>query len=113
MNVIGARINELRKAVGGKVGDQTTKEVCIHKFKPYPWDFMLIPKDRNVGAKAVEIGTAICKNEKIGYSQDKRYTARQSIIANNGDTVITSIDSAYSSFSLLDMRSTHINGFRK
>lgn len=85
MNVIGARINELGKVVGGKVGDQTLREVCVHKFEPYPWDFMLIPKDRNIGAKAVEIGTAICKNENIGYGQPDRYTARQSIIANNGD----------------------------
>ena len=35
--VVGARINEKGHVVGGKAGDQTGKEICVHKYYNYPW----------------------------------------------------------------------------
>lgn len=39
--LVGARINEKGKATGGKKGDQTGKEICIHPYYNYPWKYVL------------------------------------------------------------------------
>ena len=39
----GARIDERGKASGGQGGDQTGREVCIHAYYNYPWDWCLRP----------------------------------------------------------------------
>lgn len=38
---VEASINELGKAVGGRTGDQTGKEILIRKYRNYPWDCVL------------------------------------------------------------------------
>lgn len=35
--VVGARLNEYGHVTGGKSGDQTGKEICIHPYYNYPW----------------------------------------------------------------------------
>ena len=36
-----ASVNELGKATGGKVGDQTGKEILVRSYHDYPWDCVL------------------------------------------------------------------------
>lgn len=38
---VEASINELGKAVGGKTGDQTGREILIRSYRNYPWDYVL------------------------------------------------------------------------
>lgn len=38
---VEASINELGKAVGGKTGDQTGREILIRKYRNYPWTDVL------------------------------------------------------------------------
>lgn len=52
---VEASINELGKAVGGKFGDQTGKEILIRKYRNYPWDCVL----RYVGTTKDEPKTGI------------------------------------------------------
>lgn len=54
----GARIDERGKASGGKGGDQTGQEVCVHSYYNYPWDYCLRPPQ-------VEIGDDIVTDQDI------------------------------------------------
>lgn len=68
--------DENGKAIKGKAGDQTGKEVRIDKYYAGGWEFLLRCKDKQkaeVMAKACEAG---CGNENIGYAQDQRNTLR-------------------------------------
>lgn len=48
----GARINEKGTATGGTPGDQTGKEICVHDYYNYPWDYVLrIPASSSEGEK--------------------------------------------------------------
>lgn len=45
----GARIDENGRASGGRGGDQTGKEVCVHAYYDYPWNHVLRPPDVELG----------------------------------------------------------------
>ena len=45
----GARIDEHGRASGGRGGDQTGKEVCVHDYYDYPWNHVLRPPDVEIG----------------------------------------------------------------
>ena len=74
----GARIDERGKASGGKGGDQTGQEVCVHNYYNYPWDYCLRPPQVEIGDDIVtdqdiqRIALAVWnyKNEKVNGGND-------------------------------------------
>lgn len=77
-----ASIDERRKVSGGKVGDQTGKEICIRNWYKKPWNVMLICIDEKIADKAADYMEAICKNDHYGYDQSQRTTGYESIKKN-------------------------------
>ena len=75
IKVGGARINEKGKVSGGKDGDQTLKEVCVHNWYDGKWTDVLRPVNPEVGKNMAIVMKAICENNMIGYDQPKRNTA--------------------------------------
>lgn len=69
-----ARIDERGKVSGGKVGDQTGKEVSTQNWYHHSKRWVVIrakdPVQREKIAKAMEMA---CANNKIGYDQTNRY----------------------------------------
>ena len=71
---VGASINEQGKAVGGKTGDQTGREIRIHNYYNYPWDSVWrYPESENrksltqaQSTKANSSKTYFCKDFKNG-----------------------------------------------
>lgn len=39
--IVHASINENRKITGGKIGDQTGKEICVRSYYNHPWTYVL------------------------------------------------------------------------
>ena len=74
IEVGSARIDENGNAVGGRAGDQTTREVATEPYYSHRLGWvMLRPKDKEVARK---IGLAMieaCLNNNIGYDQSGRY----------------------------------------
>lgn len=77
-----ASIDEHGKISGGKVGDQTGKEICIRDWYKKPWNVMLICTDEKIADKAADYMEAICKNDHYGYDQSQRTTGYESIEKN-------------------------------
>lgn len=77
-----ASIDERGKISGGKVGDQTGKEICIRDWYKKPWNVMLICTDTKIADKAANYMEAICKNKNYGYDQSQRTTGYESIKKN-------------------------------
>lgn len=77
-----ASIDENGRVSGGKVGDQTKKEICIRNWYKKPWNVMLICKDKKIADKAADYMEAICKNKNYGYDQSQRTTGYESIEEN-------------------------------
>ncbi len=80
-----ASIDEKGKATGGKVGDQTGKEICIRGWYPHnpPWNVYLVCTDQTIAKKAAEINEQICKDPNYGYDQLQRLTGYNAILKNN------------------------------
>lgn len=71
-----ATSDERGKLTGGKVGDQTGKEVCISKYSYSKrknaynnWKFVARAKNKKDRKEIAKIMIDICKNDKIGYNQ--------------------------------------------
>lgn len=77
-----ASIDENGKVSGGKVGDQTGKEICIRNWYKKPWNVMLICTDEKIADKAADYMEAICKDDSYGYDKSQRTTGYQSIKKN-------------------------------
>lgn len=79
-----ASIDENGEIAGGKVGDQTGREICTrdwYKHK-YGWNVVLKCTDKTLIKKAVKIMEQICADPDYGYDQDQRLTAYNAIKAN-------------------------------
>ena len=76
MRIGHSSCTENRGSVGGKAGDQTTKEVCIREYYSNNWDCMLRPKDPVKAETMARECEKACLNENVGYSQDTRNTLR-------------------------------------
>lgn len=71
--VSGARIDEHGNASGGKAGDQTKQELCVHSLASSgSWTYILRPP-RNA-AIIVKAAYATAANDHIGYDQSQRTT---------------------------------------
>jgi len=79
-----ASIDENGKATGGKVGDQTGKEVCIREWYSKPWNVYLECIDPELADKAANIMECICADNNYGYDQSERLTGYNAIVANKG-----------------------------
>ena len=75
IKVGGARINERGKVSGGRAGDQTKKEVCVHSWYDGKWTDVLRPVHPQIGKNMAIVMKAICDNNMIGYDQPYRNTA--------------------------------------
>lgn len=66
-----ARINENNKALGGKPGDQTGKEVCEQPFYIHEkgW-YGFAPISSEHGRRLAQVMRDLCNNPRVGYSQD-------------------------------------------
>lgn len=84
MGKIGhASIDENGGIAGGKVGDQTNKEICIREWYSKPWNIYLECTDKELANKAVSIMEQICGNRNYGYDQSQRTTGYVNIVKNN------------------------------
>lgn len=75
MNIVigSARIDENGKAVGGKAGDQTGREVCTEKYymSGKGW-YVFRPKNVTVANAIADAMICACQNDNIGYDQGER-----------------------------------------
>lgn len=67
--------DERRKLRGGKAGDQTGQEVTIREWYSRPWNVVLHWKDPIMAERCATAMERGCRNDRIGYNQDKRNTA--------------------------------------
>jgi len=77
-----ASIDENGRIAGGKVGDQTGREVCTRRWYSKPWNVMLICTDKAIAKKAAQLMRDACANNGIGYDQSQRTTAYTSALRN-------------------------------
>ncbi|MDF2538006.1 MAG: cell surface protein [Herbinix sp.] len=82
-----ASIDENGKIVGGNIGDQTGKEICIRNWYSKPWNVYLECTDPVIADKATSFMEQICADPNYGYDQSQRITGYNSIKANGGKVV--------------------------
>lgn len=78
-----ASIDENGKLSGGKVGDQTGREICTLNWYNRPWNVYLECKDAKIAKKAASFMNQICLNNNYGYDQSQRITGYNAIVKNN------------------------------
>lgn len=83
MKIIHAVTDENGNAKGGRIGDQTGKEIRQADWykRSGGWSQYIEPLDANLANRAVIIAKAIC-NGNYGYSQSNRWTGYDSICRN-------------------------------
>jgi len=74
-----ASIDENGNIAGGKVGDQTGRELCIRSWYDKPFNVYLECNDAKLAEKAAKLMEQICANQNFGYDQDQRLTGYNSI----------------------------------
>lgn len=77
-----------KSTIYGTVGDQTGKEVHIRGWYNKGWDCVLRPVDPEVAEKSARLCEAVCRNDKVGYSQSSsnvtgRNSLRRQLIEND------------------------------
>lgn len=72
-----ASIGENGKAIGGKPGDQTGKEVKVANYYDFGQDKCIRFKEVTYGRRAGAYAKKLAKNENIGYNQNQRATLFQ------------------------------------
>ncbi len=84
IKIVHAKMNELRTTTGGKVGDQTGKEISSEPFYLNDSKYLLICRDPAMAARALSFMVQIAENNAFGYSQDsgERWSGYKSIVAN-------------------------------
>lgn len=79
-----ASIDENGRIAGGKVGDQTGKEICVRQWYSKPWNIYLECTDEKLADRAAHIMECICYDNNYGYDQNQRLTGYNDIIKNGG-----------------------------
>ncbi len=77
-----ASIDENNKATGGKIGDQTGKEICIRTWYNKGWDYYIECTDAELAEKAATIMEQVCSDKNFGYDQNQRLTGYNAIVKN-------------------------------
>ena len=70
----GARIDERGRAAGGRPGDNNGREVCIHPYYDYPWDYCLCPPTNAMAEYIASRMEYYCRNDQFGYDQSARWS---------------------------------------
>ena len=78
-----ASIDENGEESGGKIGDQTGREILITNWYNRPWNVYLECLDKVLADKAVKYMEQICDNNNFGYDQSQRLTGYYSIVKND------------------------------
>jgi hypothetical protein len=65
-----ASIDERGKISGGKVGDQSTNEICIRSWYSKPWNVYLECIDKALADKAAKIMEQICAEQNFGMTKE-------------------------------------------
>jgi hypothetical protein len=76
IKIAHAVYDESGKSVGGRPGDQNTKEVCIWDWykSGTGWTHIIRAKDKKVASKIAKVAISITDNNHVGYNQNKRLT---------------------------------------
>ena len=75
-----ARIDERGKAIGGKAGDQTGKEVSTQAYYKHSKDWRVFRAKSAVARKLIaEAMRRACNNNNIGYDQGQRLTLYEAV----------------------------------
>lgn len=80
-----ASIDEQGRISGGKVGDQTGKEIFIRNWYSKPWNVYLECTDKKLANNASNYMDQICNDDNYGYDQGQRLTGYNAIVANRGE----------------------------
>lgn len=86
VNIGHASIDENGKVKGGKIGDQTNKEIFTRSWYNKPWNVYLECTDSKLADKAATYMEQICEDNNFGYDQSQR-TSGYFAIVNNGKKV--------------------------
>ena len=78
-------IDERGKIVGGKIGDQTGREVCTRTWYKDGWNIVLRPKTESLANKSAKFVEDICGNPNVGYDQYNRNSLYKESVAVNFD----------------------------
>lgn len=70
--LVHGSIDENGKISGGRLGDQTEKEVCIKQWYSKPWNVMLRYPKKSVALKAAKIAVKLANSNLVGYDQSNR-----------------------------------------
>ena len=71
---IGHARSSETKSKNGVAGDQTKEEVSITDFYTADWLYVFRPKSNDIAETIAHFVERCCLNDKIGYSQNSRYT---------------------------------------
>lgn len=83
--IVHSSIDEKKHAIGGKAGDQTSREVYTTKWYNKPWEFMLRYPNANIASKVAKIAVKLANSNLVGYDQSQRMTLYKALKANNWD----------------------------
>lgn len=78
-------IDERGKIAGGKIGDQTGREVCTRTWYNGGWNVLLRPKTTTLAEKSAKFVEDICGNPGVGYDQYNRNSLYKESVAVNFD----------------------------
>jgi hypothetical protein len=79
-----ASIDENGNVAGGKVGDQTKKEICTRLWYDKDWDYYMECTDSVIANKAAKFVEQVCADPNYGYDQSGRLTGYGNIAKNGG-----------------------------
>ena len=76
MKICEAYGDENGKGSGGKPGDQTGRELSYRAWykRTRGWNYVLIPKNAEIGRKAANLAIDIVKSRLFGYDKGDRWT---------------------------------------
>lgn len=77
-------IDENGTISGGKVGDQTGKEICVREWYNKHWNVYLECTAPALAEKAAKYMEQICADPNYGYDQSQRWTGYNAILKNGG-----------------------------
>ena len=83
MLCVWASINEKGKTIGGKLGDQTSREVRKGGYYNFGQSYCIRPRRETIAARIAACAIEIADNENIGYDQENRETLFDAFKNNN------------------------------
>lgn len=85
-------INELGRATGGRLGDQTGSEYSVKPWNNFGQRYVLRHPNSRIGIKIAELGRDAANNNHIGYGQDHRTGFYNNLRLVNWNPLAISVD---------------------